>query len=343
MKATPLLSKRQIIDTPARCAEYLRLAVQAMTRQPACPDPVTYAVWYAHVSGRHAALSAELTRLDAAGMAIDDERVRRLFDDHLRSADERVGLEVAEDLRRMLDRVDASAEATAMGAHHFGDALARWRDLVHRGEATDTAHLASMQRDTLAVRSAVGALQQELTHARAEADRLRADLERARDEAQVDVLTGLPNRRGVQAWLDRCAPDSPLPPCLLLTDIDHFKRVNDSFGHLFGDQVLRAVAQGLRACLGTGQWAARVGGEEFVVLLPASSSAQALGMAERIRSTVAGSRIRRRDGGTVGQITVSLGVAARRAGETFEAWFERADAALYAAKHAGRNQVMLAS
>jgi diguanylate cyclase len=330
-------------DTPARCAEYLRLAVQSMTRQPARPDPVAYAVWYVHASGRHAALSAELAQLDAAGHPVDDPQVRRLFEDHLQAADGRTGLKVTEGLRQVLDRVDASAAATALGADHFGHALARWQDVVHRGEAADAMHLAALQDDTRAVRTAVGTLQQELAQARAETDRLRTELLRAREEAHVDALTGLPNRRAFQARLAECASASAPPPTLLLTDIDHFKRVNDSFGHLFGDQVLRAVAQGLQACLAAGQCAARVGGEEFAVLLPAATQAQALGLAERIRTAVAGSRIRRRDGGTVGQVTVSLGVATRRGDEAFEAWFDRADAALYAAKHAGRNRVMWAA
>ncbi|MCB1958605.1 MAG: GGDEF domain-containing protein, partial [Rhodocyclaceae bacterium] len=153
--------------------------------------------------------------------------------------------------------------------------------------------------------------------------------------ADSDALTGLPNRRSFERRMAACLRDDSATHCLVLTDIDHFKKVNDSYGHLFGDQVLRSVARGLQACLDESQLVARVGGEEFAIMVPASL-AHAAQLAERIRLTVAGSRIRRRDGGQVGQITVSLGVAARRPGEAAEAWFERADRALYAAKHGGR-------
>jgi diguanylate cyclase len=336
----PQLAPR--LEPAERCAEYLRLAVQSMTRHPARPDPYAYAVWYTHVSGRHAALSQELTARVASGAAIDDAQIRQLFERHLLGDDQRTARDVAGGLRQMLDRVGASAAATAQGAERFGVALARWRDAVDNGEAVDPARCAEMQQDTHAVRSAVDGLRDQLDRARSEAESLRHELDRVRDEALIDVLTGLPNRRCFEARLADCQAAVGAVPALLLTDIDHFKRVNDSFGHLFGDQVLRAVAQGMRACLEAGQFVARVGGEEFAVLLPACRPAQAQGLAERIRAAVAGSRIRRRDGGELGQVTVSLGVASRRPGEPPEAWFDRADKALYAAKHAGRNRVVMA-
>ena len=329
-------------DPPDRAAELLRLAVPAMTRQPASPDPVTYAVWYEHVAGRNGGLSAEIQRLMEAKTAIDNVQIRRLFQQHVLTPDERATREVASGFRQILDSVGVSASAAALDTERFGGALQRWRDAVHSGEAADPARCAEMEDDTRAVRSAVEGLQQQLVHTCAEADRLRVELDRVRDEALCDALTGLPNRRCFDTRLADCQAIPGGGSCLLLADIDNFKRINDSFGHLFGDQVLRAVAQGLRACLGDGHLAARVGGEEFAILMPSATPAQAQSLAERIRTAVAGSRIRRRDGDTIGQVTVSLGVAARRADEASEVWFDRADKALYAAKHAGRNRVMVA-
>jgi diguanylate cyclase len=130
----------------------------------------------------------------------------------------------------------------------------------------------------------------------------------------------------------------------VITDIDHFKKVNDTWGHVFGDQVLRAVAQSLKSCVEAGQMAARVGGEEFAVLLPGAGLPQAQQLAERIRATIAGAGCGCRDSQeSIGQVTVSLGVAARRHGESAEAWFERADQALYASKQGGRNRVTAAA
>jgi diguanylate cyclase len=119
--------------------------------------------------------------------------------------------------------------------------------------------------------------------------------------------------------------------------------VNDTHGHVLGDKVLRAVAQILRSSIKGRDVAVRFGGEEFAVLLPDTSLSGAASLAEQIRASVARGRIRRNDGDEyVGNITLSVGVAAAEAGDTLEALIERADEAMYAAKHAGRNRVSIA-
>ncbi|MCP5272000.1 MAG: GGDEF domain-containing protein [Burkholderiaceae bacterium] len=328
-------------DPPERAAEYLRLAVQGMTRQPARPDPVAYTVWYEHVAGRNPALSAELVRRLSEG-GVDDEAAARLFHDHVLAREERAAREASSGMQHLLDQVGGAVAATASRTQSFGAALGRWADAVDTGQAADPSHRLAIQDDTRAMQAAIAALQARLDEAGREAQRLRAELAQVHDMADSDALTGLPNRRCFERRMAACLQDQAGAHCLLLTDIDHFKKVNDSYGHLFGDQVLRSVARGLQACLDDQQLVARVGGEEFAIMVPAPL-AQAAQLAERIRLTVAGSRIRRRDGGQVGQITVSLGVAARRPNEPAEAWFERADRALYAAKHGGRNRVQVAA
>ena len=127
---------------------------------------------------------------------------------------------------------------------------------------------------------------------------------------------------------------------MVLIDLDHFKQINDRYGHVFGDTVLKAVAQAIRSCVKGRDLVARYGGEEFVVLLPGTDVAGACALAEQVRTTISGARIRR--GSTnemVGAITVSLGVATRRPAEGMQSLVERADQALYRSKTGGRNQV----
>jgi diguanylate cyclase len=120
--------------------------------------------------------------------------------------------------------------------------------------------------------------------------------------------------------------------------------VNDTHGHLLGDKVIRAVAHVLCSNIKGRDVAVRLGGEEFAILLPDTSVHGATTLAEKIRTLVASGRIRRNEGGElVGQITLSLGVAAAEKGDTIEALIERADRALYAAKRAGRNRVSVAA
>ena len=170
-------------------------------------------------------------------------------------------------------------------------------------------------------------------------------LRRAQSEALLDSLTGLKNRRGLERAVEDLLrePAGLVGSALLLADIDHFKVVNDTYGHVLGDKVIRAVAHVLRSTLKGRDVAARLGGEEFAVLLPQTSLSGAAVVAEQIRGTVAQGRILRPDGTeSIGQVTLSVGVALARPGDTLEMLLERADTAMYTAKRAGRNRISVA-
>ncbi|MFC4638773.1 GGDEF domain-containing protein [Deinococcus hohokamensis] len=155
--------------------------------------------------------------------------------------------------------------------------------------------------------------------------------------AYVDVLTGVANRRQLTQWLAARLDRAPEPLCVILLDLDRFKQVNDTYGHDTGDEVLRAAAAAIGTSLRRGTLFGRWGGEEFLVILPGAALAEAQGVAERIRLGVAGASYP-----LPVQVTVSLGVAQAQDGERPEGVLRRADQALYAAKHAGRNQVQAA-
>ena len=174
-------------------------------------------------------------------------------------------------------------------------------------------------------------------------DRYQAMLQdlnkRLEHESTHDALTGLANRRlGLARLSELIAADQPLS--IALVDVDHFKRVNDAFGHEAGDQALTAVAHALRDPLGGTELVARWGGEEFLLIWPQTDLAAAIEYAQALRlavpaqaPTLAGRTLR---------TTVSLGLAERRDGESVSQLLRRADAALYAAKDAGRDRVMAA-
>ncbi|PTA67457.1 GGDEF domain-containing protein [Deinococcus arcticus] len=154
----------------------------------------------------------------------------------------------------------------------------------------------------------------------------------------LDALTGVPNRRQLTLWLS-AQLDGPAraPLSVILLDLDRFKQINDTHGHDYGDEVLRRTASAMGGVLRRGTLFGRWGGEEFLVILPGAGAAEAQGVAERIRQAVAGVPHDR-----VLQVTASLGVAQGEPGERMETLLRRADEALYAAKHAGRNQVKAA-
>ncbi|MEN9580935.1 MAG: hypothetical protein RJA70_3944 [Pseudomonadota bacterium] len=163
--------------------------------------------------------------------------------------------------------------------------------------------------------------------------------------ASVDGLTGVHNRRRLDELLPRYlgrADQGSGALCLIMTDIDHFKNFNDTYGHSTGDDVLLKVAQVLETRSRPTDFVARYGGEEFTVVLPTTQSEQALMVAERLRSSVEQLELTQKDGTRLGPLTISLGIAQALPGESPQSLIERADKALYAAKKSGRNRSVLA-
>jgi two-component system cell cycle response regulator len=175
-------------------------------------------------------------------------------------------------------------------------------------------------------------------------DFLRHNLDHSLELAVTDPLTGLHNRRymsGQLGALVKRANTGEAPVAALLVDIDHFKRINDTFGHDVGDEVLREFAVRLATNVRAIDLACRLGGEEFVIIMPDTQLEDARRIAERLRLHVSGSPFRAPGLAEPLQVTISIGVAAT-AGErdTPEALLKRADGAVYEAKAAGRNQVV---
>jgi diguanylate cyclase (GGDEF)-like protein len=156
--------------------------------------------------------------------------------------------------------------------------------------------------------------------------------------AMTDELTGAPNRRAVLTHLEALLRRGDAPPCaILLVDIDYFKSINDRYGHPVGDETLRVFTGHLRNAVAQPAFLGRLGGEEFVVVLPGTSLQEAYRTADSIRAQVPAIDLARWLGER--RITVSVGVTTSSAADTVSAVLRRADAALYAAKHAGRNCV----
>ncbi len=160
--------------------------------------------------------------------------------------------------------------------------------------------------------------------------------------AQIDALTRLPNRRGLNQMLKsqqrRCQIEG-LPLCLIMVDIDYFKRFNDRYGHLKGDKSLYMVAQSIRRHARSKDIVARYGGEEFSIVLPDTEFQEAVGVAETVRVGVSMTRVNIEETEQPLSVTVSLGVAKLQTDESIETLIAHADAALYRAKKKGRNCV----
>jgi diguanylate cyclase len=334
-------------DSLEESAEYLRLAIARMSKQAAALHPVSYAVWYEYASGRNASLRHAVDRLTQDGAVLDERATADICRRHIAELDEETARRVSDGFQKVMADMSHSASQAGAEADQFGSLLESWSARNQEPLSPAPAHdVGVLLQHTHTMRKAVATLKGRLDESHREIEQLRQEVIKAREDSLVDGLTGLRNRKAFDSALAQCLTESAgeaAGPCLLIADIDFFKRINDSYGHLFGDTVIRAVAQILKDNVKGMDTAARYGGEEFVVLLPNTALAGAQKLAEKIRATIAQCVIKRtvRDE-VVSNVTISLGVACYRAGETANAFLARADSALYAAKSQGRNRVSIA-
>ena len=164
-------------------------------------------------------------------------------------------------------------------------------------------------------------------------------LKQAEEQARNDPLTGLANRRKLREHFNSLAPNQT--SLFLMFDIDHFKKINDTYGHDAGDEVLIKIADLLKQSVRSTDMVARLGGEEFCVILTNTANKQGIKLAETIRKKIENTTFKGQHGSI--QVTMSIGIAERQIGETINHWLKRADQALYHAKNNGRNQVTTAA
>jgi diguanylate cyclase len=327
-----------------RSAELLRLALPHMARQAAALHPVSYAVWYEYVAQDNVALRGAVDQQLARHGQLDESSTQALFRQHVSEIDPQAAQRVAEGLHRVLDNISSSAADAGDQTAAFGSSLSRLTEQFDHGVGGSA--LDELMASTHKMQNAMTVLESRLAESQREIEALHEEVKRARQASLLDGLTGLVNRRGFDQRLSTCIAEVALessgtPPALVVGDIDHFKRINDTYGHAFGDQVLRAVAQVLSATVGVDGLAARIGGEEFALLLPGVPLDRAAALAEQIRGAIAAGRIQR-GGEALQQVTLSFGVAAHRGGEGPREFLERTDRALYGSKASGRNRVTVA-
>ena len=182
----------------------------------------------------------------------------------------------------------------------------------------------------------------QLVECASEMAQVRSELEEYKRLATIDAITGLSNRRAFDARLTDIYRDtqSDAQHALLVADIDHFKRFNDTYGHQVGDRVLSVVANVMKSALGDEVFVARTGGEEFAIVLSDTNQEIATGVADRIRLVIEKTALKNHyEGLDCGRITITFGLCMAHYARNPEELYSNADMALYAAKNNGRNQI----
>jgi diguanylate cyclase len=338
------MTTEQGYDTACGWAEK---ALRELARWRLKPSPENYRLWYAHLAGENPALSKAIEALLAAGEPVDESRCAELHERFFVHADEeRTVLRAGQRLSALASELTHEMSAFGQQTARYGSSLSEAGERVGAAPSPDRIRpiLDGIVAETARMQDHTDRIESHLRASMAEVEGLRRDLQAAWSEARTDALTGLANRKHFDQALRIAATQASqpeAPACLMLADIDHFKRFNDLYGHLLGDQVLKLVAGVLRQNVKGQDLVARYGGEEFAVILPATRLADAWTLADRLRDLVASRQIQLKDSSrTLGRVTLSIGVTEFRAGETCAEWTARSDAALYEAKRGGRNQVV---
>jgi len=309
------------------------------------PYPQFYELLYTYATGVNPSLNQRVNQIFRDGTATT-ELAERLYNEFLKAQDanERIS-SVSE---RMANRIEAVHDAidTAMAtANAYSSTLQSASGDLNQDlpEADLRAMARRLLAETRRMQDANAQLEQKLEASRDDISALQRDLDEVRRESMLDPLTKIFNRKSFDEGMLKSfaeAEERGSPLCLMLIDIDHFKRFNDTWGHQTGDQVLRLVAMTLKSNIKGKDMAARYGGEEFAAILPETDLEGALIVADNIRKAIqAKELLKRSTNEKLGRITASFGVAWYKQGDTPSSLIERADRCLYAAKHAGRNRV----
>lgn len=346
VRLTGASSNMRYTETKERSAEILRLTLPLMAQHRAAYHPQTYTIWYEHVSGINPRLSTELDQRLARKESLSDDDVWRLHANFVIARDAEVLERMHQRLQNLLSDTATAASSAGLEATQFNQTLQLHKSQLTQPLAIDliTNIVAELITDTERMRMVTHELSEQLERSTQEAAHLSEQLKQAEHQAKLDPLTGMLNRRGLEQRVASFIEDvgSLHGGVMLLADIDHFKVLNDTYGHLLGDKVIRSVAQLISDSIKGRDIAARIGGEEFAIFLPETTIEGATVLAKRICAATSSRSIRRSGAEqSVDRVTVSIGVAASTVTDTLESLLDRADKAMYAGKNAGRNRVTL--
>ena len=329
-----------------RALGYANSAMDLLKRGQIPPYPQFYELLYTYATGVNPSLNQRINQIFRDGSA-SEQLAERLYNEFLKAADasERIS-SVSERMANRIEAVNEAIDSAMATANAYSGTLqSASGDLNHEmGEAELRSIAQKLLGETRRMQDANAQLEQKLEASRDDIAGLQRDLDEVRRESMLDPLTKIANRKSFDEGLLKYfaeATDKGIPLCLMLLDIDHFKKFNDTWGHQTGDQVLRLVAMTLKSNIKGKDIAARYGGEEFAAILPETDLEGAVIVADNIRKAIqAKELLKRSTNEKLGRMTASFGVAMYRPGDAPATLIERADRCLYAAKHAGRNRVL---
>ena len=311
------------------------------------PTPDNYELFFTYATGSNLPLGKAMDAIVAArqpftSAVLDDLRSRCLSSTRTIHALDNASAGVSATLMAVTEKL----EAAGRDAGDYGRTLSQASGALDGGQSPQELRtfVDTLIGETRKMEERTKTLEQELQQSSQQVNRLKTQLDSVRKESLTDGLTGVANRKAFDMELDTAISEARAavePMSLLMCDIDHFKKFNDSWGHQTGDRVLQLVARGLSENLKGRDTVARSGGEEFAVILRQTTLDNATVLANLLRMFVQSKKLMKKSTGDVlGTITISIGVAHLGDADTPASLIQRADACLYRAKRGGRNRAV---
>jgi diguanylate cyclase len=306
------------------------------------PTPQIYELWFRYFQG-----DPEIVRaIDMHAGPLDEAACHKFYKRFLSESARGDAIKTISDrIQQAINELAGTLNSVQSMTTEYGDNLVDVADKIKGASTLEDlgAVVSAIVEDTKMMVQKNQNLEFQLSNSSTQVAELKKNLDVVKKEALTDGLTGLANRKAfdkqVRDWVEE-ASASGTDLCILMMDIDHFKKFNDNYGHQTGDQVLRLVARTLTDGIKGRDFASRFGGEEFALLFPDTPLNAALRVADSLRHAVEGKEVVNKNTNlSLGRITLSGGLAHYKVGESVTAFIERADAALYEAKKAGRNNV----
>jgi diguanylate cyclase len=331
----------QYPEDPRTAASLLKLAVPLMMRHEIAANPIQYALWYTYSQGTNPNLNKRLEKTLEDFAAFPPEIALKLFREHIihnELEDSRRGQQQVADL---VDDIEINVGRSVEGSAAFNKSLTFGLQALRAPENENLPSILNgLQESTAQMQAQHEQFLSRLRGAQSEIQQLRSQLNVAQMAATLDHLTQIFNRNAFTQLLDNALKTDFQGLALLMMDIDHFKNLNDQYGHPLGDRVLQHVGQLIREFLPEQALAARYGGEEFCVIMRDCNLEAAQTFAELLRLKLQSLRIKMRSTDKViDSFTASFGIALAQAGDDPESLLIRADEQLYKAKNNGRNQI----
>jgi diguanylate cyclase len=321
---------------------YVRLLLPLMTKHRIPITPINYATWYYYVSGKNKELNEAIDSIIEKNEPFSEKINEEIYRHFFLENEENTLNEIRGKLQQTL--LVVFGELKDLSGHtqeYESNALESVEKLSENMSIQDIRNvLDDVIVATRKMRESGDATHQRLEETTKTLQTLKKEFEHAKIELLQDFLTGVMNRKGFDESLAKSVSKATDNLCLLIVDIDHFKKFNDKHGHIVGDEVLKYVTKRIGKVVRGNDLIARIGGEEFAVILPKTPLLGAATVAENARTSISRLKLERKGKAEkLETITVSIGAAQYRQGESLETFVNRADQALYFAKNSGRNRV----